>query len=155
VTLFAKAILTASLIAPLGLFAQRLKIGHVNTEIIFDSMPEMKTAKKKIDSIGKVYNLELQQLEYQFQMAKNRNDEVSMHELKLRIGFLKVDIDSEIAVKSDEIFKPIRDKVSEAIHEVAIEGKYKLILDSRYDAIILYASKRSDLTQVVEKKLGL
>lgn len=105
--------------------------------------------------MGNAYNQELHQLEYEFQMARNRGDQMAQYQLKIRIGLLKVDIDSEIAAKSDEIFKPIRKKVSDAIATVAKEERYKLILDSRYDAIILYASKRTDLTLEVEKKLGL
>ncbi len=131
------------------------KIGTVNSDQILDSMPEMAVAKVKIDSIGKAYNIELQELEQRFDLAVKQGNDDEAGRLQLRLYKFKDAVDSEIEAKSDTLFKPIRQKVSYAIYQVAKEGKYSYVLDSKYDALVLYVSRRSDITAEVKKKLGL
>jgi len=118
-------------------------------------MPEMAVAKVKIDSIGKAYNIELQELEQRFDLAVKQGNDDEAGRLQLRLYKFKDAVDSEIEAKSDTLFKPIRQKVSYAIYQVAKEGKYSYVLDSKYDALVLYVSRRSDITAEVKKKLGL
>ena len=122
---------------------------------LLDEMPEMQIAKSKIDSIGKAYDKELKQLQDRYEIAYKEGDDDEAQRIQLRLYTFKDAVDSEIEAKSEALFSPIRYKVSRAIHDVALEGGYDMVLDSRYDAIVLYASKKSDMTEAVKKKLGL
>ena len=122
---------------------------------LLDTMPEMQAAKAKIDSLGKAYDKELKQLQARFEIAYNENDDDLEKRLHDRIYAFKDNADSEIGARSEDLFKPIRAKLKKAIEDVAKEGNYVLVLDSRYDAIVLYARPGSDITEEVKKKLGL
>ncbi len=139
---------------PLQTFAQG-NVGTINTDEILDLMPEMTIAKMKLDSIGKAYNVEIQNLEMRYDNAVKSGDNDEADRVQLRLYTFKDAVDSEISAKSDTLFKPIRRKLGIAIYEVSIEGKYNYIFDSKYDAIVLYVSKRVDITPEVKKKLGL
>jgi outer membrane protein len=152
--LLMKSILILLLIIPLSTFAQK-KIGHVNSQELLDAMPEMQAAKTKIDSLGKAYDKELKQLQARFEIAYNENDHEEAKRIEERIYSFKEAIDSEINGQSEELFKPIRSKLKKAIEDVAKEENYVLVLDSKYDAIVLYSKPGSDITTDVKKKLGL
>jgi len=151
---FSKLLLILLVLIPLKSSSQK-KIGHVNSQALLDTMPEMQIAKSKIDSIGKAYNKQLQQLQQRYEIAYNEGDDDEAKRVELRLYTFKNAVDSEIEAKSEVLFKPIRDKVKKAIQDVAAEEGYDLILDNAYDAIVVYGSKKSDITEAVQKKLGL
>ena len=131
------------------------KIGSINTEEILDLMPEMTLAKSKLDSIGKSYNAALHDLELRYDNAVKSGENDEADRVQLRLYRFKDAVDSEISAKSDTLFKPIRRRLGQAIYEVSKEGNYDFILDSKYDAIILFISRRTDISPDVKKKLGL
>ena len=61
----------------------------------------------------------------------------------------------EIQKKQQELFVPIRDKVTKAINDVAVEGKYTYILDLGSQAVIYKSPTSNDITAKVKAKLGL
>jgi len=141
-------------IIPLSAYAQK-KIGHVDSQELLDAMPEMQGAVAKIDSLGKAYNKDLKQIENRFETAYNESNKDEAERVQLRLYILKDNDDSIIEARSEDLFQPIRAKLSNAIKEVAIEKGIELVLDSRYDAIVLYARPGSDITADVKKKLGI
>ncbi|MEZ4907740.1 MAG: OmpH family outer membrane protein [Saprospiraceae bacterium] len=60
----------------------------------------------------------------------------------------------KIVDKSDELLKPIRDKVQNAIDEVAKEGGYQYVFDASM-GFILYADESTDIGDAVKAKLGI
>ena len=149
-----KYILILLFVIPLSAFSQK-KIGHLNSSELLDAMPEMQAAKAKLDSIGKTYDKELKQLQARFEIAYNESDHEEAQRVEGRIYSFKQNVDSEIEAKSEELFAPIRARLKKAINDVAIEENYILVLDSKYDAIILYAKQGDDITTEVKKKLGI
>jgi len=139
---------------PLSVFSQK-KIGHLNSGELLDAMPEMQTAKAKIDSIGKAYDKELKQLQARFEIAYNESDHEEAQRVEGRIYSFKENVDSEIEAKSEELFAPIRARLKKAVNDVAVEQNYILVLDSKYDAIVLYSKQDNDITTEVKKKLGI
>ena len=56
--------------------------------------------------------------------------------------------------KSEDLLKPIRDRIQKAIDDVADENKYDYVFDYS-TGFLLYAEKVTDVTSKVKAKLGL
>jgi outer membrane protein len=55
--------------------------------------------------------------------------------------------------KEKSVLKPLRDKIIDAIEEVAREEKLNFVFDKAGDVILLYADKQFDITFKVLDKL--
>ena len=149
-----KYIFILLIVIPLSAYSQQ-KIGHVDSQELLGAMPEMESAKTKIDSIGKAYDIELKLLQEKYENAIKAGDEDEAKRMQARLYSFKEVVDSEIEAKSEILFTPIRARLKKAIVEIANEEKYILVLDSKYDAIVLYVKPSNDITADVKKKLGL
>jgi outer membrane protein len=56
--------------------------------------------------------------------------------------------------KSEELLKPIQDRVNKAIKDVATENGFLYIFDSGM-GVVLYADPAADATKLVKTKLGI
>ena len=165
---FAKAILAALLILPIGAFAQA-KIGLVNTQKLLEAMPEVKIANAKLDTLNKTYQAQMKELYDEYQTKAQALQDPSskltdvvknakikeVQQLGERITAFKEDANADIQKKTDEMMTPIRKKIAEAIKDIATAGKYTVILDSSQQGIVLYGAENDDVTDLVKKKLGL
>jgi outer membrane protein len=64
------------------------------------------------------------------------------------------DAQQMVAVKREELLKPILTRVNDAIKAVATESQYLMIFDTSSGAM-LFAAESDDVTALVKKKLGL
>nr|HMU05608.1 OmpH family outer membrane protein [Saprospiraceae bacterium] len=60
----------------------------------------------------------------------------------------------KIYEKSEELLKPIQDKVNQAIKDVAAENGFLYIFDSS-QGLVLYADPTADASKLVKAKLGI
>ncbi|RMG83385.1 MAG: OmpH family outer membrane protein [Bacteroidetes bacterium] len=153
-----------------GTFAQKFAI--VDTKYILDNIPEFTEAQKQIDDLAIQWQKEIEakyaeidRLYKQYQseqvlltedMRRKREDEIIQKEKEVKeFQKSKFGPDGELAKKSEELIKPIQDKVYNAIKEYAELGNYAVIFDKSLNSNILYNNDRYDKSDEILKKLGI
>jgi outer membrane protein len=164
-----KFVLIALCALPLGLIAQEAKFGHINTQDVISLMPEVANIQKTVDEVGKQYEGEIMKMqeEYNAKVKEFQEKQDSMpegikkvriteiQEIETRVNTFRQTAYQEIQKKQQDLFIPIRDKVTKAINDVAVEGKYTYILDLGSQAVIYKSPTSNDITAAVKKKLAL
>ena len=151
--------------------AQNPKIGFVNSAKILAEYPEAQEANKKLDEMGKMWQEELQKMtkdfqaqyeEYQKKEPLLKDDEKKSRQVDLQdqqqrvIQFQKEKFgnDGELAVVTDSLLRPIKQKVMKIIEEISKKEKIQFMFD-RNDQImvLLYGEPKSDYTNYVIDRL--
>lgn len=151
--------------------AQTLKIGYVDSQKIFEGMPEAQSAQEKLDVKLKAWQDSLDAMIGKFQedykafeaqqsmMAENARQAKQQELLALQsdIQAFRNRIfgqTGEAAKMREEILQPLQKKVLEAIEVVAKEEQINFMFDKVQDAtIMLYADTKFDYTFKVLDKL--
>jgi len=164
-------------------FAQNLKIGYVDSDVIIKQLPEYKTITEELEKMQKQYidtiqtmenNLKKKAEEFKskYEEAQRKvesgeiksdaeikalNEEMNLLQNELRIlddslTSYKQNVRELLINKSNELFKPVREKVIKAIEDLAKELKYNFIFD-KADGVLLFGDKEFDLTFKVLDKL--
>lgn len=163
-----KTLLTICLVVA-GLFAAEAqnKLGYINSDEMISLMPEYIAAVDEVKSYenGIMASLKAMVAEFeqkQFQLEQNIetmsefDQEIKMKELQgmyQRIQDSENDAQQKVVKKSEELLMPIQQKAINTINEVAKEGGFTYIFDSRQG--ILYAAESENILPLVKAKLGL
>lgn len=152
-------------------YAQTPKIGFVNSNKIFQELPEAQDAQKKIDTMTKPIQDELEARERELQGriddykkkesmmndAAKRAQQDEILELEQRYRAFraeKLGNDGELARESERIIAPLKTKILAGIERVAKEEKYSFVFDKTEQLnILLYGDSAHDLTFKVIDKL--
>lgn len=163
-----RLIILLFMILPLGVFAQDLsKIAYVNTQEVFNAMPEVAAMQKQLNDLNTNYQTELKKMQDEYQ--KKYSDYVQQQDsltenIKLRrqqeIQDIQSRIDNFIQVaqqdvqkKQQELLQPIQTKIQTAIKSVGDEKGYTYIIDPA--ALLFTAPSAINATAFVKTKLGL
>ena len=146
------------------------KFAYINSQEILSALPEVQQANSNIETFrNQLIKLGQQKLEalqkkYKDLEAKQNRGELSPKQLdeeakKLKLEeeqLAKFDQESQqkIMKKSEELLKPIRDKVQKAIDDVAKEEGYEFVFDASM-GFILYADDSTNISDKVKAKLGI
>ena len=153
-----------------SIFVFGQKFAYINTQAILSGLPEVQQAnanletfrnqlvnlgQMKLEALQKKY-AELEQKQNRGELSPNQLDEEAAKLKSDEEELQKFDQESQqkIVAKSEELLKPIRDKVQNAIDEVAKEGGYQYVFDAGM-GFILYADQSTDISESVKSKLGL
>ena len=147
---------------------QAQKFGYVNSALILSEMPEIKQADSNLEALqkqlmkkgeGMVQLFQKDYAEIQQKVAKGELSPVQQEEQaknlesrQLEIQKFEQEMQEQMVAKREELYKPIYDKVNEAIKQVAKEGGYQMIFDA---ATILYGEEGADVSNLVKTKLGI
>ena len=166
--LFSYWVFLAILLSSFGLQAQ--KFGYVNTQELISQIPEVTEANSNIE----IFRNQLQkkgqemlkalQAKYQDLEKKQAQGEISPLELDQEVQILKEEesvilkfeqeSQQKIVQKSEVLLSPLRDKIQEAISEVAAEHNFDYIFDFS-SGFVLYAEESTDVSNLVKAKIGL
>ena len=163
-----KILLAVAVAIPMFASAQTVKIGIVDTNAVFQAMPETTAAQTKLTEIQK-YQDEFTRLEDEYkrmvdELQKMKEDELpAIRERKTReisdyqqkIQSFMQSADQDIAQQQQQLMAPIATKMKEAIESVGRENSYSLIQAFSPDQILFHASPVDDITPLVKAKLGL
>ena len=104
------------------------------------------------------------QTKYQALQQKQASGELAPIEIEKQSAALKAEeaklgefensSQQKIYEKSEELLKPIQDKITKAIKDVAAENNFLYIIDSGM-GVVLYADPAADVTKLVKVKLGI
>ncbi len=147
------------------------KIGFVNSAKILQEYPEAVDANRRLDEMGKRWQGELETMsktyqqrvqDYQKKEALMKEDEKKSQQEDLLAQERKIydyrqqkfANDGELAMASDSLLRPIKQKVMKVIEAVAKEQKIQFMFD-RNDQIVvlLYGDPKFDYTNLVIDRL--
>ena len=148
----------------------QLKIGYVDSDTIFDKLPDAVDAQKKIDAIIQEWQEELSKMENEWQtkyddyekrkliMSSQKRTEIEKELVSIENQIseyrqTKFGVDGELFKKQEEFMKPIQNKVFNVIQEVAKENDLDFVFDRSGDIIFLYAKEEYDITNLILEKL--
>lgn len=157
----------------LGTFSvQAQKIGYINSDFILSKMPEYKEAKDRLDKLADRWTKEIDERyvvlnqkkdlflreevllpteekeKRKAELQKLENEIVELQKNRFGVG-------GEYFQKRQELIKPIQDKVFDAMQRVASKKNYNFIFDKANQSNLVYADKKSDLSDEVIKELGI
>ncbi len=155
---------------PLMLMAQA-RIGIVNSQQLFDLMPEKAAAEAQLKVVSDRYHAEYELLQQEFDkkyadyqtvaadpstpetIRERRVHELQESDKKMR-EFERRAAD-DIAARRASLTKPITDRVQAAIRTAGEQGAFDLVLDTAVTPVAYTGPATIDLTPVVKAILGL
>ncbi len=164
--IFATLVLTTTLA-----FAQKdLKLGHINSNVLVQQMPEFEKAQKELQKHAKDLEAALGEMQTELQgkyqayqtkvdsltplLRQAKEEEIT--ELQKRIENFRMSAQEDLRKKERELQQPIITKVQKAIDDVGNENGFTYILDAVEGGPVLYTAPNSiDITPMVKKKLGI
>ena len=165
-----KVILSFFLLLSIHFGVNAQKIGFINTQEILTLLPEVKQANSDIEVMKAMFQKKGQEMvqtlqaKYQSLQKKQQTGELAPIEIEKQAAALKLEegqlgefeqsSQQKIYVKSEELLKPVQDKVNKAIKDVASENGFLYIFDSS-QGLVLYADPSADASKLVKTKLGL
>ena len=164
-----KVALVAIILTLAGNFAHaQAKIGYINFDGMISIMPEAKTVKSQLDIYQKQFidqlsamNTELQTKGQEFQKgtasmtdAIRTAKQSELQDIQKRMQDYQNDAQQKVEAKSNELIKPLSDKVRAAVAAVAKEKGFNYVLDSGRTALIV-SPEEDDMTAAVKAKLAL
>ena len=166
---FSKYILALVLVGSvINVFGQ--KFGYVDTQSLLMDMPDVKEANSNIETfttqLQKRGQDMVQSLQSKAQVLerKQAQGEISPQELEQEAQKLKdeettiikfeQESQQKILKKREDLLLPLRNRIQDAISEVASENGYAYIFDLS-TGFVLYADQSTDVGALVKAKLGL
>lgn len=164
-----KLILAAFLALPMCIAAQTLKFGTVNTQEIFNLMPDRVTAENTLKGVSEKYEAEFKKLQEEFNkkytefQALDESTPQSIKDSRIRelqenqqkIQNFQQMAQQDIAKQQETLLAPITDKIQKAIQAVGAEGGFTFIYDLSIPAILYTGTGAVDATPLVKAKLGI
>jgi len=155
-----------------NLFGQNtLKLGHIDSRLVFAAMPESDSAQKTLERSAKQMQSTLEELQVEFnkkyeeytRLANDasasaliiRTKEEELQSLQQRIQTFQQQAEQDMANQRSELFQPIQDKAIKAVNSVAEENGYTYVFDTAGGALVYTSPDSQDIIALVKAKLGL
>jgi outer membrane protein len=164
-----KVALVAVCMVVVSNFAQaQSKIGYINANQLMELLPEMKTLQTQMQAYQKTFSDQLATMSSEYQAkgqdyeqkratmtdASRTASESELQDMQTRITTFRDNAQKQIEAKSNELVKPLQDKVRAAIQAVAAAKGYNYVLDSSQTELLV-SPAGDDLGPAVKIKLGL
>ena len=165
-----RLLMIAVALLPLMLMAQA-RIGIVNSQQIFDIMPEKAEAEAQLKTLSDHYHSEYLLLQEEFDkkyadyqtvaadatmpetIKERRVQELQESDKKMR-EFERRAAD-DIAASRTVLLQPITDKIQAAIRQAGQQGNFDLVLDTAVTPVAYTGPATIDITPMVKAILGL
>lgn len=158
-------LLTASILS-----AQTQKIGYVDTQTILTQYSAAIKATSDLEAIAAKWRTSVDSMaqdlqgkyaDYQQKASTMTPDAQKATQQQLvqqeqyiqKFNQQKFGQGGELAAKQEELLRPVRQKIYDAIEEVSKKEKIKFVFDKAGDVLLLYADPTYDLTFKVLDKL--
>jgi len=153
----------------LGVNAQNLKFGHIDSQKLLESMPQRDSATKVLEREYKDMQNIMQDMQVEFNkkyqyytekqdsmgnVAKKAKEE-ELQQLQERIQNYQSTAQQDLQKREAELLKPIMDKAKKAISQVSVENGFLYVFDISGGLLLYYSDKSIDITSLVKKKLGI
>jgi len=150
--------------------AQNIKLGHVDSHAIIQSMPELEQAQQTLakyykeledamEGMVREYRSKATDLQGKIETlspALRKAREEELEDLGRRIESFRQTAQQDVQQKEAELQQPIIEKVNAAIEKVGKDQGFTYIFDATPGSGVLYKSNSAtDLTVAVKKELGV
>ncbi len=163
-----KIIVLVLCVAPIMAFAQN-KFGHINTQDVYNAMPEKATVEKTLQDLASNYEKELNGMreEYNKKVKEFVDKKDSMPQsvlqarqseivdMEQRISTLNQTAQTDMQKKNSELVQPIVEKIKKAINDVGLENGFIYIFDLQAQSILYHSDQSVDVLPLVKKKLNI
>lgn len=156
----------------LSVQAQRgARMGYVDMEYILESVPEYQEASTQL--AGKVQrwkkdldkmNDEIEQMKLNLsnervlltkELIEEREEEIKiLEEEMLKYQHDRFGPNGDLDIQRRQLVQPIQDQVFNIVQEIAEAKKYDFIFDKSADVVMLFASKRNDISEQVLRSIN-
>lgn len=165
-----KKILLAALIAfPMCLAAQTFKFGTVNSQEVFNLMPEKTAAETTLQTVSEKYQTEYNNLQQEFEKKFKEYQELDpttpqsikdrraqeLQENQQKIQNFQQMAAQDLQKQQETLLAPITEKIQQAIQAVGAEGGYTFIYDLSIPCVVYQGAGAEDVTPLVKAKLGI
>jgi outer membrane protein len=146
------------------------KLGYINTQELLASMSDMKLADNQVQLLQNELVAKGEEMvikfedEYKAYMNERNSGVLSQIQMQQKeevligkqdeIKKFEAEIQQKIAMKREELYKPILDKVKAEIEKMGKDGGYTMIFDSSAGTI-LHAADTENLLPAIKAKLGV
>lgn len=155
---------------PLMLMAQA-RIGIVNSQQLFDLMPEKAAAEAQLKSMSNRYHYECEEMQAAFDkkfadyqtvaadaampeaIKERRVQELQESDKKIREFQRRAA--GDLDAKRAELTKPITDRIQAAIRTAGEQGGFDLVLDTAVTPVAYTGPNTVDITPMVKAILGI
>lgn len=148
-----------------------LKLGHIDSRLVFAAMPESDSAQKQIEREVAVIQKTVEELQVEFNKkyedyTKLANDpntsalilrtkEEELQSIQQRSQTFQEQAEQTISQKRAELFQPIQNKAIKAVNDVAAENGFTYIFDAASGALVYTSPDSQDILPLVKAKLGI
>jgi outer membrane protein len=153
-------------------FVSSAQMAFVNSKYIVTKMPDYPDSLAKLNNLTALWQKEIDDkqaiLEKMYkdfekdeplltdETKKKRTDQIFYHEKELRdLQRTRFGYQGDLFKKQQELIKPIQDRVEIAIRSTATRLSYKVVLDKSEGNTVMYSKPSLDITEEVEKELGI
>lgn len=146
------------------------KFGYCNSAALLTSIPEVKAADSDLQAFQAQLTKRGQEMVKSLQDKatdldrKEKAGTISPKDLETQsaklqeeqavIAKYEQEVYDKLAQKREELFKPILDRVNQAMADVAKENQFTFVFDQNTQ-VVLYADESLDVTKLVKTKLGI
>ena len=162
-------LVTFLLIGGIGLNAQDLKFGHIDSRELLMSMPETDSAQARIQQLSSDYDQQMEEM--QVELNKKYDDyitnqetwtdlirqtkEADLQEMQQRIQQFQQMAQQDLQTQQTQLMQPIIEKANNAVKEVAKEAGFIYIFDIGNGNPVYWSEKSINIMPLVRTKLGL
>ncbi|HEY2348565.1 MAG TPA: OmpH family outer membrane protein [Puia sp.] len=153
-------------------FISRAQMAFVDTKYILIRMPDYPDSMAKLNNLTALWQKEidnkqaiLDKMYKDFEKdeplltdetKKKRSDQIFYHEKELRdLQRMRFGYEGDLFKKRQELIKPIEDRVNVAVKSTAARLSYVVVLDKSEGNTVMYSKPTLDITEEVEKELGI
>lgn len=153
-------------------FVQAQRYAVIDSHYILDHMPEYQVAQKKLDSIARQWQQEIQsklqqanQLYQEYNaekvmltdtLRKKREAEITNMEKQARdLQQQRFGYQGDLFKEREALIKPIQDRIYAAVQKLAAQNMYDFVLDKSGGITVFYADPKLDKSSEVLKILGI
>jgi outer membrane protein len=149
----------------------QLKLGHIDSRLVFAAMPESDSATKQLEREAGLMQQTLEELQVEFNKKYDdylkisndpntsplilRTKEEELQTINQRSQTFQQQAEQSISDKRAELFKPIQDKAIKAVNDVAAENGFTYVFDTAGGMIVYSAPESQDILPLVKAKLGI
>ena len=160
-------LITALMLTSMGMVNAQ-KTAHVNSQELLMALPESKEAQTVLERFQKEYQEELQMMESIYKkkiaeyqpLAENpatskallETYQKDIGEYEQRIYARREAIEADLQTKESELFKPILQKIKDAIAKVSKEQGVNYVFDTQ---VMIHFEGGNDLGPAVKTELGI
>ena len=166
-----KLLLISLLFISQNILSQEIKIGYTNVEYILSFLPETKQVQSEVTAYGTQLQNQLQSKITDFQSKAEAFQQAAatmtdliradkqeeLQNLQASIQKFQTEAQTSIAQREQDLFKPLFEKISNAINVVAERENYSHILSAGVPGVevLLYARPTDDVSSLVLVELGI